>query len=66
MDSLKEYVMISQDRASVECYLRQTGDSWLLKEMQSIEGAVTFESIKVTIPLAEIYRNIQFDFPRRP
>jgi len=31
IDSLKEYVMISQDRASVECYLRQAGDRWLLR-----------------------------------
>ena len=66
IDSLKEYVMVSQDRVSVECYLRQAGDRWLLKEIQSIEESVTFDSIQVTIPLAELYRNISFEEPPQP
>jgi Uma2 family endonuclease len=66
IDSLKEYVMISQDQASVECYLRQTGGQWLLKETQSLDESVTFESIQVTIPLAELYRSIHFEAPPKP
>ena len=61
IDSLKEYVMVSQDRASVECYLRQSDDRWLLKETQSLEESVTIESLEVTVPLAELYRNIRFE-----
>ena len=53
--------MISPDQASVECYLRQMGDRWLLKETQSPEESVTFESIQVTVLLAELYRNIRFE-----
>ena len=61
IESLKEYVMISPDQASVECYLRQIGDRWLLQETQSPEESVTFESIQVTVLLAELYRNIRFE-----
>lgn len=63
IESLQEYVMVSQDQASIECYVRQTGDRWLLKETQSPDESVTFESILVTIPLSEMYRNIRFDAP---
>ncbi len=66
IDSLKEYVMISQDQASVECYLRQAGGQWLLKETQSLQESVTFESIQVTISLAELYRNVSFEVPPQP
>ena len=61
--SLREYVMITQDRASVERYIRQADVGWLLQEIQSIEDSVEFDSIAVTIPLSEIYRNIHFEDP---
>ena len=61
--SLREYVMITQDRASVERYIRQADGGWLLQEIQSIEDSVEFDSIAVTIPLSEIYRNIRFEDP---
>lgn len=63
IDSLQEYVMISQDRANVECYVRQADGRWLLRETQLLEESALFESIQVTIPLAEIYRNISFETP---
>lgn len=59
--SLKEYVMVTQDRASVERYIRQTDGGWLLQEIESIEASVQFDSINVLVPLAEIYRNIRFE-----
>ncbi len=59
--SLKEYVMVTQDRASVERYIRQTDGGWLLKEIESTEASVRFDSINVMVPLAEIYRNIRFE-----
>lgn len=61
--SLKEYVMVTQDRASVERYIRQADGGWLLQEIQSIEDPVRFDSIDVTVPLSEIYRNIRFEEP---
>ena len=59
--SLKEYVMVTQDRASVERYIRQTDGGWLLQEIESISASVRFDSINVMVPLAEIYRNIRFE-----
>jgi Uma2 family endonuclease len=64
--SLKEYVMVTQDRAGVERFIRQVDGGWLLHEIQSIEDAGRFDSIGVTIPLSEIYRNIHFEVPKQP
>jgi len=58
--SLKEYVMIAPERASVECYIRQADGRWLLHEYQALEQSATFESINITIELSEIYRNVEF------
>jgi Uma2 family endonuclease len=64
--SLKEYAMVTQDRPGVERYIRQKDGGWLLQETQSIEASVRFESIDVTVPLSEIYRNIRFEDPATP
>lgn len=59
--SLQEYAMVTQDRPGVERYIRQQDGGWLLQETQSIEASVRFESIDVTVPLSEIYRNVRFE-----
>ena len=59
--SLREYVMIAQDRVSIECYVRQPDQKWLLHETQTLDESVQFVSIDVTVTAAEIYRNIRFE-----
>ena len=61
IESLKEFVIVTRERPSVECFVRQPDDRWLLLETDSLEKNVTFESIEVALPLAEVYRNIPFD-----
>ncbi|MEZ6035604.1 MAG: Uma2 family endonuclease [Planctomycetaceae bacterium] len=64
--ALQEYAMVTQDRPGVERYIRQQDGGWLLQETQSIEASVRFESIDVTVPLSEIYRNVRFEDPANP
>ena len=52
--------MIAQDRVSIECYVRQADQRWLLHETNSLDQTVRFDSIKVTVAVAELYRNIRF------
>lgn len=60
LPSVKEYVLIAQDRASVECYVRQESGGWLLQEATSLDEVARFESVDIDIPLSEIYRNVDF------
>lgn len=63
IDSLQELVLISQDRALVECYSRQDELRWMLVTLSRLEQELNLTSVGISIPLAEIYRNVVFDPP---
>ncbi len=53
--SLREYLLIHQDRRHVEHYSRQEEDSWLLRECFGSEATVSIARLSVEISLAELY-----------
>ena len=59
IDALQEYVLVSQDRISVEHYLRQ-GTQWLLTEFRAFEESLSLISIECELPLRNIYRRVEF------
>ena len=59
IDALQEYVLISQDRISVEHYLRQ-GTQWLLTEFRAFEESLSLILIECELPLRNIYRRVEF------
>jgi len=61
--SLREYVLISQDRPLVEHYVRQGPDQWLLTENRSLDETLVLPSIECRLPLAEIYLKVRFEPP---
>lgn len=61
LDSLKEYVLVSQNRPRVEHYLRQDGHVWLYTEVSGLEGSIALPSLGCEVPLSEIYDQIAFD-----
>jgi Uma2 family endonuclease len=56
--SLQEYVLVSQDRVSVECYARQ-GEQWLLTETTSLDETIELSSIGCTLALRDIYDKVE-------
>lgn len=64
LESLKEYMLVSQDTARVELYFRQEGGTWLLTPVAGLEAAAQLKSVGVSLPLAEIYAGVEF--PPRP
>jgi Uma2 family endonuclease len=59
--SLQEYVLVAQDRAHVDCFLRQQDGSWSLTSADGRESTITLRSLGVSIPLTELYRRVTFD-----
>jgi Uma2 family endonuclease len=59
VESLQEYILVAQDRVSVERFVRQ-GDDWLLTVIEDIGGTVGLASIGCDVALREIYDRIQF------
>jgi Uma2 family endonuclease len=57
--SLREYVIVEEDKVMVERYTRQRND-WLLTELNQLDDTLRLESIDCTVPLREIYAKIEF------
>jgi len=60
LDSLREYVLVSQDKAVVEQYTKNTDGNWFHKATIGLNSKVRFESIEVELTLEEIYQRIKF------
>lgn len=61
--SLQDYVMVSQDRMSIELYRRQSGKHWLFEEIAGSDGVLEPDSIGCSIPFSEIYARVDLDSP---
>ena len=66
IESLTDYVLVAQDRVSVEHYRRSSDGTWILHPLEAAEQTLAIESIGVAIPLAEIYRKVKFAQPGDP
>ena len=56
--SLREYLLVSQDRALVELYERGEGGRWILTEYGALTDVVVLPSIGCSLPLGEIYDKV--------
>lgn len=62
IESLQEYVLISQDRVSVEWFTRSKDHAgWSLNATQDIQGELRLDSIECVVPVAEIYDKVVLD-----
>jgi Uma2 family endonuclease len=59
LDSLREYVLVWQKQPRVEIFRRDSG-KWTFDEFKGHDANCRFESVGVEVPLAEIYRGIEF------
>ncbi len=59
IDSLEDYVLISQDMPLVEHYSRQ-GTAWVKREIEGIDATLTLDSVECVIELSELYDLVEF------
>jgi Uma2 family endonuclease len=62
--TLKEYLLIAQDRCHVEHYLRQSNNQWLLTEFSKLEDNLFLPSINCHLLLREVYENVEWAAPQ--
>ena len=60
LESLQEYVLISQDQVRVEHYLRQ-GQQWILSEFSTLANVLPLVSIGAALSLNHIYRFVELE-----
>ena len=60
--SFCEYLVVSQAEPYIEQYLRlENGDRWQLQTYDQLDHIISLESLKIELPLQEIYRRVDFD-----
>lgn len=57
IESLQDYVLVSQDAAHVEHHHRQSDGAWTQMEVDGLESELVLSSIDCRLPLSEKYRN---------
>jgi Uma2 family endonuclease len=57
---LKEYLLVAQDGALIEHYVRQPNGDWLMSEAMGLDAVVRLDSIGCALSLREVYDKVRF------
>lgn len=63
LESLRDYILVAQNRPRVEHFVRHGDQQWLLTVADRLEDTVEIASVNCSLSLSEIYENV--DFPPR-
>ncbi|MCG3197883.1 MAG: hypothetical protein GHCLOJNM_02377 [bacterium] len=63
IESLQEYVLVSQESPRVELFTRQPRGGWLLTDAIGLEASLRIASLDCDLPLAEVYDKVTFEVP---
>lgn len=61
IDSLREYVLISQKSPSIEKYVKHGDGFWMLSEAYGLDSSITLESIDCPLSLSDVYDKVNFE-----
>jgi Uma2 family endonuclease len=64
IDSLQEYVLVSQTECRVERFTRQDTNNWLYSESTDPNGSVELASVACRLPLSRVYHKVDFERAR--
>jgi Uma2 family endonuclease len=59
IESLREYVLVSWDKALVETFLRQSDGTWVLNTTAGRTAVAPLKSLGIQLPLAEMYDGVE-------
>jgi len=58
LDSLREYILVSQEEAKITRYFREEGGPWRYMLITGLEQVLALESLGCELPLTGIYENV--------
>ena len=65
IESLREYVLVSQTERRIERFLRQADGNWLYTEITDPNGFLELNSISCRLSMARVYHKIDFERAKR-
>lgn len=60
LESLRECLLIEQEKIFIEHYIKQTPNQWLLRIYENADETVILESIGCEVSLSDIYLQVKF------
>lgn len=57
IDTLREYILVAQDKVRVERYVRH-GDHWMLSEIADLDGVLRIETLGCEVALRDVYERV--------
>lgn len=64
--SLTEYVLVSQNRAFMEPYVRQPDQTRLYRSFEGLDQEFELTTVSVAIPMAEIFAGVELSTAKEP
>jgi Uma2 family endonuclease len=61
LDSLLEHLLISQDKAHIERFVRQSIREWLFSEADGLEAVIDLTSINCKLAMADVYDKVELE-----
>ncbi len=58
--SLREYVIVSQDRIRIEVFRRGRGNRWSWQVLTDLDEELRLESVSLTLTVRQVYRRVKF------
>ena len=65
LPSVQEYVLVSQNEPLVERFTRLPDGTWTQTEFVGLEATMALATVPVSVPLAEVYLDVEFPEPKR-
>ncbi len=60
LETLTDYVMLSQFQPFAEHYTRQSDNQWMLTELQGLDAVLPLPSVGCEVPLSLMYERVAF------
>ncbi|MDP9194843.1 MAG: Uma2 family endonuclease [Acidobacteriota bacterium] len=60
LDTLREYVLVAQDKIRIE-HFRREGEEWILSEVSGLDATLHLGSIDCHVAVAAIYEKVEFE-----
>jgi Uma2 family endonuclease len=58
IQTLREYILIEQDRVHIESFVKEEDGTWRLRDYDDVTSALPFTSLDSAIPIQTIYRRV--------
>ena len=61
LDSLQEYILVSQDKAHIEYFKKTAPHEWVFKEIDGMDALLELTTVEVALEIADIYDKVEFE-----